>query len=154
MDPDRELIQQLEQLAVGLVGITALALRESPARPELTLLQWRALLLIGGSAAPVRMGDLARMLPASPSSATRVVDRLSSRGLVKSLRRSVDGRGVWLRITRKGRLEYEAVLNYRREMLSLAVARLPAENRQKPTTLAAMAGLIGRWPWATRLSDR
>ena len=154
MGTDPALIQQLEKVAIGLVGITALALRESATRPELTLLQWRALLLIGGSPEPLRIGDLARRLPASPSSATRVVERLSHRGLVTSLRRTVDGRGVWLEVTPTGQTEYQAVSERRRELLREAVMPLADVERDVDGALAVLADLMGSWPGTTSVGGR
>ena len=150
MDEQHELIGRLEQLYVGLVGITALALRESGTRPELTLLQWRALEVLGGSSEPVRVGEIARVLPTSPSSTTRIVERLRRRGFVESQRTGDDRRGVWLRLTTSGRTEHQTVSAYRTELLLHALSAIETDGGSG-NDLAAVADAIGRFPMGYRI---
>ena len=52
---DRVLVEALERLVVGAVGMTAVALAEFTPAAELTLPQWRALLVVARAERPKRL---------------------------------------------------------------------------------------------------
>lgn len=78
-----------------LVAVSARSLESSPA--DVTLNQYRALVVLS-TQSPIHMTDLAHELSLSPSSATRLVERLERKGLVartmsETSRRCID---LWL----------------------------------------------------------
>jgi len=91
-DLDEGLMAALLAASRVLVATSASSLEASPI--EVTLTQYRALVVLAGTS-PIRMAELAGELGLSPSSTTRLVERLERRELVRrsmseSSRRSID----------------------------------------------------------------
>jgi DNA-binding MarR family transcriptional regulator len=127
-------VDGLEQLVMAAVAMTARVLGE--VAPELTLLQWRALVILG--AQPVDPGTsisaLASALHLSLSAMSRVVRRLETRGLVSGAKSASDGRVRVVRLSAPGRSIHDEVMARRRAELEriAAASNLPDD------------GLIGR----------
>jgi DNA-binding MarR family transcriptional regulator len=110
----------VERIVVASVGLTARSLADVV--PELTLAQWRVLVLVdrpGGMA----IGSIASALGAKIAAASRLVGRLHARDLVESKRSDVDARVVLVSLTKAGEDLRTRVLERRRAEL---VARLSA----------------------------
>jgi DNA-binding MarR family transcriptional regulator len=108
-----------------LVGI---AQRTLPAEPQVTLIQFRALTVLEGDQG-VRSADLADALGVSPSTATRLCDRLVRAGLVSRVASDDDRREVRLSLTPSGTRLVRDGLARRRRALSRLVAKIPTEDR-------------------------
>jgi DNA-binding MarR family transcriptional regulator len=108
--------------------MTAIALSVAAAG-ELTIPQWRALVVVGRADA-VRVGDIAAAIGMSLPSTSRLVRRLERNGLVTTMRDESDRRATLVRISRRGRAIRERVVECRRSMmdeaLSVHAPRLPA----------------------------
>lgn len=115
----------LLEASKALVGI---ALRTMPAGPNVTLTQFRALVLLEGEPA-MRAADLAQALAVSPSTATRLCDRLVRNGLVAREASTEDRREVRLSLTASGTTVVRDGLTQRRRALSRLVARIPKDDR-------------------------
>ena len=81
---------------------------------DLRLIEVRLLDMLNTSATgSARMGDLAEALLSSPSRATRLIDQLERRGLVRRQTTANDARGVLATITDRGRAAAEqAMITY------------------------------------------
>lgn len=129
-----DIVEPLELLMFGAVGMTTLALAAASAG-ELTLPQWRALVVIGrneGEAA--RVGEIASAVGMTLPSASRLVRRLEQRGLVTTERDESDRRATLVRMTARGRHVREDVVRRRRAIMEAALA---AHTPRLPTGLAA-----------------
>ena len=89
---DEHLMASMLAASRVLVAISASSIEASPV--EVTLNQYRALVVLA-TGSPMQMADLGRELGISPSSTTRLVDRLERKGLVaraanETSRRSID----------------------------------------------------------------
>lgn len=73
-------VEALEAIVMGSVAITARALAK--AAPDLTLLQWRVVAVIGRAPAGISVRDLAERTDLSSSALSRLLGRLAARGLV------------------------------------------------------------------------
>ncbi|HET8784703.1 MAG TPA: MarR family transcriptional regulator, partial [Candidatus Limnocylindrales bacterium] len=73
------------------IGVTARAIEQTAEAKDLTLLQWRVL-VIAGQPAGVRIGELASHLGVSVPSASRLVRRVEARDLVTAARDDDDRR--------------------------------------------------------------
>jgi DNA-binding MarR family transcriptional regulator len=73
-------VPALEAVVVGAVAVTARALQASHA--DLTIVQWRVLILLTSVGEPLSMGDLAIRLGSTRSATSRLVGRLVRRSLV------------------------------------------------------------------------
>jgi DNA-binding MarR family transcriptional regulator len=97
--------EQLEALANAVLAATramvGLAARTLADQEELTLLQYRALVVLEAKGT-ARVAALADALGVSPSTATRLCDRLVAKGLVRRHRSVDDRREVRLELARSG----------------------------------------------------
>lgn len=122
-----DVIEALETLMYGAVGMTAVAL-SAAAAGELTLSQWRALVVIGRGEA-TRVGVIGAAVGMSLPSASRLVRRLERRGLVSTERDEGDRRATLVRMTLAGRALRDDVIVRRRALMEEALAtrspRLP-----------------------------
>jgi len=96
------------------------------AQPDLTMRQVLALYLL--LEAPRRVGELARELNVTISSASGLVDRLVAAGLVEREHGTADRRLVVCRLTGPGRRELEAFLQLGRLRLEWVLARIAAQD--------------------------
>ena len=115
----------LLEASKALVGI---ALRTMPTNPDVTVTQFRALVLLEGEPG-MRAADLAQALAVSPSTATRLCDRLVRNGLVVREASTQDRREVCLSLTASGLTAVRDGLTRRRRALSRLVEQIPDEDR-------------------------
>ena len=114
------ILDSLERLAVASVGLTASALAETREAQDLTLSQWRAIVVLAGDD-DQRVSDLADRLGISLPSASRLMRRLERRGLVSAERDETDRRATLLRLTVRGRAAHDAVVATRRRRMRAAL---------------------------------
>lgn len=119
----------------ALVGVAARSLAQ--VEDQVTLPQYRALVVLAarGSLRPV---DLATVLEVSPSTATRMCDRLVRKGLIDRSHRVSDRREVELTLSDAGRKLIREVTSRRRREIQRIVARLP--DRARSQLVAALQG--------------
>ena len=111
------LVAGLLSLSRAFVGETARAL--STLGVEVSLPQYRMPVVLAGRG-PQRTADLARELSVQPSTVTRKVDRLITKGLVWRGHRAADRRVSWLGLTSAGKELVGTSMRHRRD----AIARL------------------------------
>jgi len=116
------------------------------AAEDTTLAQYRALVVLA-SRGPQRVGDLARALGVTPSTAGRMCDRLVRKGLIRRHRARADRRAVQVSITGPGRQVVDEATARRRALLAGILGRLPArQQRAVATALRAFADAAGEIP--------
>ncbi len=112
----------MEQLVVGAVAVTERAI--AAAGTELTFVQWRVLLIVGGHPEGATVGEIAARIGAGVSPTSRLISRLKRRGVVFAKRDAVDRRVARIQLTDSGRVLRRRVLEHRRRDLeSLALAK-------------------------------
>ncbi len=116
------LLDLLDDLSIEVVVMTALALGQGGQERDLTLPQWRALVLID-AAEGERASDLAPRLGISRPSMSRLVRRLERKGLVRATPDPSDGRAVILASTPAGRQALRDTRVRRRRMVADALGR-------------------------------
>lgn len=116
-----DIIESLEILMFEAIGMTAVALGVVSAG-ELTLAQWRALVVLGRSDA-MRVGEVSQSIGMSLPSTSRLIQRLERRELVTTERDESDRRATLVRLTAKGREVRQAVVACRREIMEAALQR-------------------------------
>lgn len=143
--PPRGLVDALERLAQATVGLTAAALGETREAQDLTLSQWRALVVLAEEDGQ-HVGDLADRLGISLPSASRLVRRLERRGLVSAERDEDDRRATRLSLLPRGRDAHRAVVAARRDRITKALRRRrdPLPNNLTDALVAISAALDGR----------
>jgi DNA-binding MarR family transcriptional regulator len=117
-------------------ALVAVAARSLAATAEdVTLPQFRALVVLARGTAK-GMSDLAEELACSPSTATRLCDRLVRKRLVARDHPASNRREVEVAVTKRGLQLVEQVTRRRREEIAHIVSQVPA--RQRPAMVAAL----------------
>lgn len=114
-----EAVDALLAASRALVGIAARSLADVD--PEVTLPQYRTLVVLAARG-PQRVADIAAELHVSPSTGTRMCDRLVRKGLIRRHRSSSDRRVVQHTLSPAGRALVDEVTRRRRAELSGIVA--------------------------------
>jgi DNA-binding MarR family transcriptional regulator len=119
-----DLASEIERLLTSGIGITARAIDQMADAAELTLVQWRVL-VIASQTDGLRIGKLAAHLGISIPSASRLVRRIEAQGLVTATRADDDRRATNIALTKAGRVIVDAVVRCRRELIRLALSTEP-----------------------------
>lgn len=118
--PDRAAQTGLEAIVFGAVAITARAL--NAAGVELTLPQWRALVIVGSARTGVSISDVAVRLGSELSPTSRLIGRLERRGLVVTGKTDRDRRVTRVHLTDEGRALRRQVIERRRRLIAEVLA--------------------------------
>ena len=122
---ERSTLEALDQIMIGAVALTALALAEASSASDITLPQWRVLVVVGETAAGLRVKEIAEHIGASSPSASRLIRRMERAGLVTSDRDDSDRRATIVRLTRQGATVRSSVLAERGRLLKLRFGSYP-----------------------------
>lgn len=112
-------LEALEQIVVASVGMTARGV--SAVSPELTLLQWRAVVVLAGRPEGLTVSELAERLGSRLPAMSRLLGRLRTRGLVEARKDRADGRVTTVALTDAGLTLWTEVTRRRREVLAEAL---------------------------------
>jgi DNA-binding MarR family transcriptional regulator len=139
-------VQAIELVARATVDVTTRALAEAMPALDPSLLQWRALLIVGDDPAGARVGQVGDGVGVPLPAASRLVQRLQRRGLVEVERDPDDGRAVRVRLTPAGSHARSTVLARRRNLISEALDQtvLSAEAVQGLRVVAERLERMGR----------
>ena len=143
-DEDPNLATAIEALSFGLVAVTARAIDDARPSHPLTFQQWRILVILGSTDTGVRIGEVAERLGASRPSTSRLVHRLSRRGLVESRPDPDDGRASSLRLTQAGATLRRTVVERRRALIEASLED-PDDREDLAAGVARLARRFGRW---------
>jgi DNA-binding MarR family transcriptional regulator len=127
-----------------MVAIAARSLANLDA--DVTLPQYRALVVLA-SRGPQRVVDIATELGVTPSTATRMCDRLVVKKLIRRYRSTSDRREVRLTLTDAGRRLVQNVTDRRRDELARLVESMP-QSWLRPLTAAlkSLSTSVGEVP--------
>jgi DNA-binding MarR family transcriptional regulator len=150
------LVQAFLSASRAMVALAARSLAELDA--EVTLPQYRALVVLA-SRGPQRVIDISTELEVTPSTGTRMCDRLVRKGLIRRYRTPADRREVRLTLTPAGRHLVQQVTTRRRDALVTIVDSMPAEwDQPVATALRTFADALGELPeqdwWLRRQETR
>jgi DNA-binding MarR family transcriptional regulator len=147
--PDDELVDAVMTASRALLAVTARSL--ASVDEEVTLPQYRALVVLA-QRGPRRPADLAAALAVTPSTGTRMCDRLVARGLVRRERPEDDRRSVAVSLSDSGQVLVRDVTRRRRADLSRLLGGLPTGCRRDVVdALRAFSDTAGEVPeteWA------
>jgi len=124
-----EQLAAVELVIFGAIGVTSFAIA-AVASGELTLHQWRALVVIG-RAGTIRVGEVALQIGTAMPATSRLLLRLERRGYLVSGRDERDRRATIVRLTPFGEQVRDNVIERRRALILAALEReglpLPAD---------------------------
>jgi DNA-binding MarR family transcriptional regulator len=119
---DKRILEAVDHLAYQLVAITATALSEGVGSLDLTLAQWRVLVVVGERRSnPLRVGDVAARINASLPSTSRILRRLERRGLITTERDERDRRATLVSLTPAGTTARRRVIQARQKRVGEAL---------------------------------
>lgn len=109
----------LERIVIGSVGVTARAVAD--AAPELTLIQWRVLVVLAEDPGGATVSEVAERIGSRLPAASRLLGRMQRRGLVATRKDHPDarvttvvlapeGESLWRRVVERRRLDLDAVM--------------------------------------------
>jgi len=124
-DP-REVVDAVVRASRALVGVAARSV--AGFEEEITLAQYRMLVLLCARG-PQRVADLAQALGVTPSTATRMTDRLVRKHLARRHRTTTDRRSVRVGVTPTGRALVDEVTARRRQEIARIVAAMAPDRR-------------------------
>ena len=127
-------LDQLERIATEMVAATNTALASAIGTGELSIQQWRLVIILGGAPGPLRLNEIAWRVNASMPSTSRLVQRMERRGLVSTAPDPLDGRGRRVELTHKGETVRAQVIGRRRQLIEDCLAGL----RLDPATIAIL----------------
>ncbi|HUI04302.1 MAG TPA: MarR family transcriptional regulator [Acidimicrobiales bacterium] len=141
---DEEVIGAIILASRAMVAIAVRSLAGNS--DEVTLPQYRTLVVLTYEG-PRRLADLAEALNVSPSTATRMCDRLVRKSLVSRTRDELDRREVKLTITPAGRKIVAAVIERRRAEVRDMLQAIPVPlRRQLVNSLQLLAAAADEAP--------
>jgi DNA-binding MarR family transcriptional regulator len=120
-----DVVEALLSASRALVGLAARSLADLDA--DVTLPQYRTLVVLAARG-PQRAAEVAVELGVTPSTGTRMCDRLVRKGLIRRTRTASDRRSVRLTLTPAGRALVDEVTTRRREELQRIVAAIPVSS--------------------------
>jgi DNA-binding MarR family transcriptional regulator len=133
-----------------LVAIAARSLAD--AGEEVTLTQYRSLVVLA-SRGPQGVAALAEAVAVTPPTASRLVDRLVKKGLVRRRTDRQDRRQVRIALTESGRHLIDAVSARRRQEIAALLAAIAPETQRSVvdalSQLAEVAGEVPEQDWST-----
>lgn len=133
-------LQLLERIVIASVGVTARAVAD--AAPELSLLQWRVLVVLAGSPEGVTVTELAERLGSRLPATSRLLGRMRRRNLVEMRKDHADARITTVLLAADGEALWRRVVERRREDLetALSTAALTPEDGQALARLGQAFG--------------
>lgn len=132
----------LERLVFAGVALTSRALAEATPGLELTVPQWRALVVLGEAPDGARVSEVASRVGGSLPGTSRLLRRLERRGLVSAQQDEQDHRATRVRLTPEGKSVRQAIVQYRRKAIH-KVARAATPSLQLTVELERLADAIG-----------
>ena len=141
---DDEVIGAVILASRAMIGIAVRSL--TGCGEDVTLPQYRTLVVLSESG-PRRLADLAGALGVSPSTATRMCDRLVRKGLISRTRDELDRREVNLEVTPEGRTTVMEVINRRRAEVCALLDSIPRGTRRELVeSLRLLSAATGETP--------
>ncbi|HEY4227635.1 MAG TPA: MarR family transcriptional regulator [Candidatus Limnocylindrales bacterium] len=108
----------LERLVVVGVAMTTRALAEATPGLDLTLSQWRVLLILGDADEGATVSEVASRVGVTLPATSRQLRRLARRGLVAIAPDERDRRAARARLTAEGTVVRDTILSYRRQRIA------------------------------------
>jgi DNA-binding MarR family transcriptional regulator len=153
-DPEGAVVDGVLRASRALVAVAARSIAQVD--DTVTLPQFRALVALAARG-PQNMGALAEELGVHSSTATRMCDRLVSKGLIDREVSAESRREVTVRLTPTGRRLLQEVTAARRRAIGEIVAKVPGELRDALVgALQAFSEAAGEAPdqaWAVGWGD-
>jgi DNA-binding MarR family transcriptional regulator len=121
---DRAIVDAIERLVFAGVALTTRSLSEARADLDLTLAQWRVLVILGEAEDGATVSQVAARIGVTLPATSRQLRRLEQRGLLEIGPDQRDRRATRVRLTSLGRTARDDVVSFRREKIAEIAAEL------------------------------
>jgi DNA-binding MarR family transcriptional regulator len=121
---DPAIAEALERIVFAGVAVTTLALSDARPALDLTLPQWRVLVVLGNTVDGAIVSDISAWIRVTLPATSRQLHRLERRGLVSLATDERDRRAMRVRLTDEGRAARSAVISYRHRRIAESVQGL------------------------------
>jgi DNA-binding MarR family transcriptional regulator len=121
---ERAIVDALERLVVAGVALTTRSLSTARADLDLTLAQWRVLVVLGDASDGATISQVAGRIGVTLPATSRQLRRLARRGLVEIGPDEGDRRAMRVRMTGLGHAAREDVVAFRKKELAKVAATL------------------------------
>ena len=138
---NRTIVDAVERLVFAGVALTTRALSEARADLDLTLAQWRVLVVLGETEDGATISQVAARIGVTLPATSRQLRRLERRGLVDVGRDQLDRRATRVRLTPLGRSARDDVISFRRRKIAQVAASLDLDPAMA-TELARIADAL------------
>lgn len=135
----------------ALLGVVARSL--APALDEITLPQFRVLVILSATGRPMRSGDLAAALGVHPSTFTRTANRLEAGRWVRRVENPDSRRETLIELQPEGRRLVDMVSRRRHLEIEKILSRSTPQDRLKILTGMQVFALAAGEPGATELAS-
>ena len=135
------IVDALERIVFAGVALTTRALSEARADLDLTLPQWRVLVVLGETDDGATISHVAGRIGVTLPATSRQLRRLERRGLVDVSRDQWDRRATRVGLTRLGRSARDDVISFRRRKIAQIAASLELDPAMA-TQLAQIADAL------------
>ncbi len=125
MTPDERIVEAVERLMVEAIGVTTIALAQAAPDVDLSIAQWRALVVVGSRPTGIRVGEIAARIGSAVPTTSRLVRRLERRSLVIAQRDEADRRATLVRLTDSGERIRAAIVDRRQQLVRDALSARP-----------------------------
>jgi DNA-binding MarR family transcriptional regulator len=144
-------VDAVDAVLIASRALVAVATKSlGAAAEETTIAQYRSLVVLA-SRGPQRLVDLASALGVAPSTAGRMCERLTRKGLIRRHRARADRRTVLVSITPAGRAVVDQATTRRRALIAEILTVLPPEQQRDIAvalrTFAQAAGEVPDSDW-------
>jgi DNA-binding MarR family transcriptional regulator len=126
---DTDVVDQLERIVVAGVALTTLAIGGAVSGADLTMPQWRVMVILGLTIDGAIVSEVAAAIGVTLPATSRQLRRLAVRGLVELRPDERDRRAIRARLTPAGIALRQAVMTDRRERIGQALADVTVDAR-------------------------
>lgn len=139
----RAIVDAIERLVFAGVALTARALSQARGDLDLTLAQWRVLVILGDAEDGATVSAVATQVGVTLPATSRQLRRLARRGLLEIGPDQRDRRAARVRLTPLGRSARDEVVRLRREKIAAAAEALDLDPALA-ADLARIADAVGQ----------
>ena len=134
----------VDRIVVAGVALTARALSEGTSESDLSLPQWRVLVVLGEASGPLRLSDIAGHVGVTLPATSRQLRRLERRGLIEIRPHEQDHRAVSVALTAAGQRVRETIVRHRLKAIRAATRDI-AVDEEGATQLTALAAALDQF---------
>lgn len=134
----------IDKIVVAGVALTARALSEATTESDLSLPQWRVLVVLAGATEPLRLSDIAAHVGVTLPATSRQLRRLQRRGLIDIKPHEHDRRAVNVVLTETGERVHATIVKHRLRAVREATQGV-AVDEEGLKQLSALAASLDRF---------